>query len=61
MFILLEKYCSNYQINVHLAKNHVYQERSKYIDVKQVISKDIVEIKKIGTANNPADMLIKPI
>ena len=58
-------FCDSQSV-IHLAKNHVYHERSKHIDVRyhfvrQVISKGIVEIKKIGTADNPADMLTKPI
>jgi hypothetical protein len=44
----------------------MYHDRSKHIDVKfhfvrQVTSRGIVEIKKIATAHNPADMMTKPI
>ncbi|KAI4328696.1 hypothetical protein L6164_021031 [Bauhinia variegata] len=49
-----------------LAKNPVYHERSKHIDVKLNFIRDIIEnddfgIEKIATADNPADMLIKPL
>jgi len=51
---------------MHLAKDQMYHDRSKHIDVKfhfvwQVTSRGIVEIKKIATINNPADMMTKPI
>lgn len=41
----------------------MYHERSKHIDVKFhfVRQEGIVEIKKIATADNPADMLTKPL
>ena len=58
-------YCDS-QSAIHLAKDQMYHERSKHIDVKfhfvrQVISRGVVKINKIATAHNPADMLTKPI
>ena len=49
-----------------LAKNPVYHERSKHIDVRLNFIRDIIEdkifeIEKIATAENPADMLTKPL
>jgi hypothetical protein len=51
---------------IHLAKDQMYHDISKHIDVKfhfvrQMTSKGIVEIKKIATTHNPADMMTKPI
>jgi hypothetical protein len=44
----------------------MYHERTKHIDVRyhfvrEIISQKQVEVKKVGTADNPADMLTKPI
>jgi hypothetical protein len=54
------------QSAIHLAKDQMYHDRSKHIDVKfhfvrQVTSKGIVEIKEIATTHNPVDMMTKPI
>jgi hypothetical protein len=65
MGVLSLSFCDS-QSAIYLAKNYTYHERNKYIEVqyhfvRQVIRKSIVEIKKIGTVDNPADMLIKSI
>ena len=49
-----------------MAKNPVYHERSKHIDVRLNFIRDVIEdqlfsIEKIATANNPADMLTKTL
>nr|KYP40226.1 Retrovirus-related Pol polyprotein from transposon TNT 1-94 [Cajanus cajan]KYP73239.1 Retrovirus-related Pol polyprotein from transposon TNT 1-94 [Cajanus cajan] len=49
-----------------LAKNPVYHERSKHIDVRLNFIRDVIEdklfsIEKIATIDNPADMLTKPL
>ena len=54
------------QSAIHLTKNLMYHERTKHIDVRyhfvrEIISQKQVEVKKVGTADNPANMLTKPI
>ncbi|KAM6546496.1 hypothetical protein CsatB_027232 [Cannabis sativa] len=56
-------HCDN-QSAIHLMKNPMYHERSKHIDIKlhfirEVITRKEIQIKKIGTKENPADMLTK--
>ncbi len=60
-----EVYCDS-QSALSLAKNPVYHERSKHIDVRLNFIRDalenkVVTIEKIPTAENPADMLTKPL
>lgn len=54
------------QSGIHLAKNQVYHERTKHIDVRlhfvrEVIAKGEVCLEKIGTEDNPADMMTKSL
>ena len=49
-----------------LAKNPVYHERSKHVDVRLNFIRDIIEgnifsIEKIATSDNPVDMLTKSL
>ena len=49
-----------------LAKNPVFHVRTKHIDVRyhfvrEIISEGRILLKKIGTADNPADMLTKVV
>ena len=49
---------------IYLAKNQVYHARTKHIDVKYHFVRDVledgdIEVKKIHTKNNPADMFTK--
>lgn len=51
---------------IHLSKNQVFHERSKHIGVKMHFVRDVVEageveILKIHTTKNPADMFTKPV
>jgi len=51
------------QSAIHLTKHHMHHERIKHIDVRYRFIREIgvIKIKKIGTADNPADMMTKPI
>ncbi|KAM2077718.1 hypothetical protein ACFX1R_025466 [Malus domestica] len=54
------------QSAIHLAKNQVHHARTKHIDVRfhfvrEVIDEGDILLQKIGTADNPADMLTKPV
>jgi len=51
---------------IYLAKNQVYHARTKHIDVKYHFVRDVledgdIEVKKIHTKDNPADMLTKVV
>nr|CAD1837441.1 unnamed protein product [Ananas comosus var. bracteatus] len=57
---------SDSQSAIHLSKDQMFHERTKHIDVKfhfvrDVIGKRTVTVKKIGTEDNPADMLTKSL
>ena len=52
---------SDSQSAIHLSKNPVYHERTKHVDVKYHFVRDLiangeVQIQKIPTEENPADM-----
>ena len=54
------------QSAIHLAKNQVYHARTKHIDVRYHFIREIMEdgeiqLQKIGTKHNPADMLTKVV
>ena len=54
------------QSAIHLTKNQMYHERTKHIDVRfhflrDEVSEGNIVVKKVGTADNPADMLTKPV
>ncbi|KAM7461045.1 hypothetical protein LguiA_029166 [Lonicera macranthoides] len=54
------------QSAIHLAKNQVHHGRTKHIDVRyhfirEIIENGVVNLVKIGTKDNPADMLTKVI
>ena len=58
-------YCDS-QSAIHLSKNQMYHERTKHIDVhyhflREIISQDNIIVRKIGTSDNAAHMLTKPI
>jgi len=51
---------------VHLTRNNKYHPRTKHIEIKHHFIRDIVDtgdiiVEKIHTAENPADMLTKPL
>ncbi|CAM8891849.1 unnamed protein product [Rhodiola kirilowii] len=60
------KICCDSQGAIHLSKHQVFHERSKHIDVKlhfvwDIIETGAVQMVKIDTEENPADMLTKTV
>ena len=58
-------YCDN-QSAIHLAKNQVFHARTKHIDVRyhfvlEIIKDEKILLRKIETAENPADMITKVV
>jgi len=55
------------QSAIHLAKDHMYHKRTKHIDVRfhkirqWVVDDKVIDLAKISTKKNPADMMIKTI
>ena len=48
---------------IHLMKHQMYHERTKHIDVMYHFIREIkvIKVMKIDTANNPADIMTKPV
>ena len=49
-----------------MAKNQVYHARTKYVDVRfhfvwEILDEDDIELQKVHTKKNPADMLTKVV
>ena len=55
-------YCDSLSA-ICLAKDQVHHERTKHIDVRYhfLRSEKRIKVKKVGTADNPADMFTKPV
>lgn len=58
-------YCDNQSV-IHLTKHQMFHECSKHIDVKlhfvrNIIEEGTVEVKKISTEDNPADVFTKAL
>ena len=55
-------YCDSLSA-ICLAKDQVHHERTKHIDVRYHFLRDEsrIKVKKVGTADNPADMFTKPV
>lgn len=58
-------HCDN-QGSFCLAHNPVYHERMKHVNIRyhfirDILAKGKVVVKKIATAENPADMMTKPV
>ena len=54
------------QSAIHLTKNDSYHSKTKHISIKYHYIRDSINVgditvKKVHTAHNPADMLIKPL
>jgi hypothetical protein len=65
-FLLPIKKKKNSQSAIHLTKNQMYHERTKHIDVRvhfihENVSHCIIAVKKVATADNPMDMMTKPV
>lgn len=61
----VEVYCDS-QSAICLAKNQVHHSRTKHIDVRfhfirEIVNEGDILLQKIGTADNPADMLTKVV
>uniref|UniRef100_A0A5B7BYT4 Reverse transcriptase Ty1/copia-type domain-containing protein n=1 Tax=Davidia involucrata TaxID=16924 RepID=A0A5B7BYT4_DAVIN len=61
----IEVYCAS-QSAICLAKNQVHHARTKHIDVRfhfilEIVDEGDILLQKIGTADNPADMLTKVV
>ena len=61
----MDVYCDS-QSAIHLAENQVTHARTKHIKVKfhkirQMVEDGDIHLWKIGAADNPADMLTKPV
>ena len=61
----VEIYCDS-QSAIHLAKNQVHHARTKHIDVRfhfvrEIVDAGVILLTKIGTVDNPADMLTKVV
>lgn len=55
-------FCDSLSV-IYLAKDQAHHERTKHIDVRYHFLRDekMIEVKKVGTADNPADMFTKPV
>ena len=55
-------YCDNLGA-ICIAKDQVHHDRTKHIDVRYhfLRTEKRIKVKKIGTADNPADMFTKPV
>ena len=56
-------YCDN-QSAIHLTRHQAHHERTKHVDVRfhfirDVLEKHQAEVEKVGTEDNPADMITK--
>ena len=55
------------QSAIHLAEDHRYHKRTKHIDVRYhkirqwVVDDKVIDLVKINTKKNPADMMTKTI
>jgi hypothetical protein len=54
------------QSAIYLTKDQIFHERTKHIDIKyhyvhDVVARGKLQVSKINTHDNPADMMIKPV
>jgi len=63
---LVRVHCDSHNA-IHLAKDHRYHKRTKHIDVRYhkirqwVVDDKVIDLVKISTKKNPADMMTKTI
>ncbi|KAG9446279.1 hypothetical protein H6P81_012407 [Aristolochia fimbriata] len=58
-------YCDS-QSSIHLTKDQMHHERTKHIDVRfyfvrDIVAQGVIVVKKIGTEDNPTDMMTKAL
>ena len=61
----VQLHCDSQSV-IYLAKNQIYHARTKHIDVRfhkirELIASGEILLQKIGTEENAADMLTKPV
>ena len=61
----IKVHCDN-QSAIHLVKNQIYHARTKHIDVRyhfvrEILEEGEIQIQKIPTTKNPADMMTKVV
>jgi hypothetical protein len=61
----IKLFCDSQSV-IYLTKDQMFHERTKHIDIKYHYVRDVVargklQVRKISTHDNPADMMTKPV